>query len=54
VACVHHACLIIIYIIFVEIIDNKEEEECDGVYDDVYIIHIKRYRNVVVSQENYI
>jgi hypothetical protein len=27
----------------VEIIDNKEEEECDGVYDDVYILHIKRY-----------
>jgi hypothetical protein len=40
---VHPTCLIIIYVIFLEIIDNKKLEENDGANDDVYILHVKRY-----------
>jgi hypothetical protein len=28
---------------FLEIIDNKKIEENDGVDDDMYIMHVKRY-----------
>jgi hypothetical protein len=28
---------------FLEIIDNEKLEESDGAYDDVYIMHDKRY-----------
>jgi hypothetical protein len=41
--CVQYACLIIIYVIFLEIIDNKKLEQSDEVDDDVYILHVKRY-----------
>jgi hypothetical protein len=30
-------------VIFLEIIDNEKREESDGVDDDVYIQHVKRY-----------
>jgi hypothetical protein len=47
--CVHPTCLIIIYVIFLEIIDNKIKlEKSDGTDDDVYILHVKEiyYKNL--------
>jgi hypothetical protein len=32
--------IIMIYVIFLEFIDNKKLEECDGVDDDTYILHV--------------
>jgi hypothetical protein len=32
--------IIIIYTFFVEFIDNKKIEECDGANDDVYTLHV--------------
>jgi hypothetical protein len=37
------AYLIIIYIIFLEIIDNKNLEKSDEVDKNVYILQVKRY-----------
>jgi hypothetical protein len=32
--------IIIIYNFFIEFIDNKKLEECDGKNDDVYTLHV--------------
>jgi hypothetical protein len=37
--CVHSACLIIIYVNFLAIIDNEKIEKNDVSYDNVYILH---------------
>jgi hypothetical protein len=39
--CVHPTCLIIIYVIFLEILDKKLEKN-DDADDDVYIMYVKK------------
>jgi hypothetical protein len=47
-ACIHPACLIIIYVIFYRNY-RKWKKESDGVDDDVYILHVKRYATRIYS-----
>jgi hypothetical protein len=39
---VHFVCLIIIYVIFIKIIDNKKLKN-DEIDNDMYIMHVNRY-----------
>jgi hypothetical protein len=39
-----------LYEFFIKIINNKKLEKNDGINDDVYILHVKRYAIKIYSE----